>query len=152
MFSRTTRLLAVALFWPLLAGWTWLLVRPNPVPAVVEVVPFAWRFLASKGLHGSVYAALAILGCLWPSSRRGRTAVVGLLFLHGVATEAIQTQVPNRDGRVRDVVVDWTGIAVGLIVLRYFVRNRLTRGPVLPTPLVGWRKNSDPTDCGGSGG
>ena len=59
--------------------------------------------------------------------------VVALLLAHAVGTEIIQTFVPNRDGRVRDVVIDWTGVIVGVTVMRIFVRNRLIQGPVLPT-------------------
>ena len=33
--SLVRRRLAAALFWPLLAAWTWLLVRQNPIPEVV---------------------------------------------------------------------------------------------------------------------
>ena len=127
------RLLLAVAFWPLLAAWTWLLVRPNPIPDVVDTVPEDWRFVAAKCLHGGTYAVLAVMGWLWPAARRGRLAVAGLLLMHAVATEVIQTHVPNREGRVRDVVIDWVGLLIGWTVVRLVVRNRLTRGAVLPT-------------------
>ena len=124
---------AFALFWPLLAAWTWLLVRPNPIPDVVDAIGLDWRFLAAKCLHGGTYAALAGLGRVWPAGPRGRWLVLGLLLLHGVGTEVAQTFVPNRSGCVRDVLVDWAGVAVGWTVMRSLARNRRLSSPVIPT-------------------
>lgn len=128
----TVRLAATLLFWPLLAVWTWLLVRPNPIPEVVAAIPTDWRFLAAKTLHGGTYVAMTVLALIGPAAKRGRAVAVALLLAHGAGTEIIQTFVPNRSGRVRDVAVDWAGVLAGATVVRLSVRYRRTPGPVLP--------------------
>lgn len=127
------RLWAALLFWPLLVIWTWLLVRPNPIPEIVEAIPGSWRFLAAKTLHGGTYAFMTVLGLIWTTSPRGRILVVALLLMHGVGTEVTQTFVPNRSGEVRDVLVDWTGVLIATMVMRFSVRYRRTQRPVLAT-------------------
>lgn len=123
----TARRWAALLFFPLLAVWTWLLVEPYPVPQVVGVVPPAWRLVAAKILHAGVYAALTALGWVWPPTPGIRWAVVGVLLSHGAGTEIAQTFVPNRDGRVWDVVIDWAGVAVGLTGVRAVIFRHLNR-------------------------
>ena len=113
---RTAALVVLALLLPV---WTWALVTPNPVPPAVEGLLGFWehaKFAAAKSLHAGVYAALAGLG-VYGLGPRWKFAVVGLM-LHGVATEIIQTAVPGRSGSVRDVLIDWAGIAVATLVVR----------------------------------
>jgi VanZ family protein len=50
--------------------------------------------------------------------------LVGLLVLHGAATEWIQTFVPGRTGQLTDVLIDCAGIAVGLLAVRLWSRRR----------------------------
>ena len=45
------------------------------------------------------------------------------LLLHGVGTEIGQTYVPNRTGKVTDVLIDWAGITAGLLALRWWNRR-----------------------------
>jgi hypothetical protein len=97
-----------------LALWTWKLVEPNPLPTAWEQSLSAdWRFWLAKLAHAGVYAALTVLG-RYRRSRRTRWLIVGLLLLHAVGTEIVQTFVPNRHGTLRDVLIDWLGIAAGV--------------------------------------
>lgn len=112
-------LLAFAVALPV---WTWLLLTPNPVPPAVRELLGFWdhaAFVAAKSLHAGVYAGLAALGTA-AAGPRWRAVVAGLM-LHGAATEIGQTYTPNRSGSVRDVLIDWSGIAAGT----YVVRRRL---------------------------
>jgi hypothetical protein len=121
-----TRLAAWAAFAPALAVWTWKLLEPNPVPERIHGLLSLsdWLpFLLAKSLHLGGYAFLAAL--LWAAvPRPWRWAAVVFLLLHGVGTEVGQCYVPNRAGTVRDVVIDWCGIAVGVLAARA-VANRL---------------------------
>lgn len=107
--------LHVVAFVALLAVWTWKLLEPAPVPERLRLALdlSGLAFLAAKCLHLTGYAVLAALGGSLVPGRRWRRAVVVFLALHGVGTEIGQTYVPNRTGRVRDVVIDWAGIALG---------------------------------------
>jgi VanZ family protein len=96
--------------------WTWKLLEPNPVPeAVSEHLKGDLRFFAAKGLHAAAYAFLAVLAVTLPLKRHWRWFFVGLLALHGVATEIGQTFVPGRTGSVRDVLIDWAGVGAGVL-------------------------------------
>ena len=110
--------LTFLLFLPL---WTWKLLEPQPVPEVIlGGIGVDWRFLLAKTLHGGAYAFLMVLGVL--AFPRHKWWVVALLALHGVGGEIGQTYVPNRHGCVRDVLIDWAGIAGGLVTLRWLRR------------------------------
>lgn len=129
--SRTAAV-AIVLFPTLLGLWTWRLLVPDPVPrAVGDELSADWLFLASKAAHLGAYAALTVLAAGLPVGRTGFRMVVACLALHGVATEIGQTLVPNRVGSVRDVLIDWVGIGLGLLVVR-----RVSRRPAAapPTP------------------
>ncbi len=117
-FGRTHALWGHLLFWPALAVWTWKLVEPNPVPeAVGEWLDAPGKFLVAKSLHFSGYAFLAFTLGVWVSPRRRPLLLAFTLMLfHGVATEVIQTMVPNRCGRAIDVMIDWGGVTSGMLV------------------------------------
>lgn len=116
--------LHVAAFVSLLAVWTWKLLEPAPVPERLRLALdlAGLAFLAAKFLHLTGYAVLTALGGSLVPGRRWRWAVVVFLALHGVGTEIGQTYVPNRTGRVRDVVIDWAGIALGAWALQRWVK------------------------------
>lgn len=98
--------------------WTWKLLEPNPVPEkITSQFPLDLQFWLAKALHASAYAFLTILAAFLPVRRPYFWAVVAVLLLHGVGTEIGQTYVPNRHGCVRDVVIDWFGIGMGLLCL-----------------------------------
>ena len=126
--SRSHPLLGHLLFWPALAIWTWKLVEPKPVPEVVgDWLDDPGKFLVGKSLHFSGYAYLAFVLGIWvPPRRRPLVLAFSLMLSHGIGTEVIQTMVPNRTGRVADVLIDWAGIATGTLVGWRFW-NRLWR-------------------------
>jgi hypothetical protein len=111
------RLTAAILFAGLLSLWTWKLLEPNPVPEQVREMLSWWDwlpFLAAKALHAGGYATLTLLAGIAVPGRRGKRVALAFLLLHGVGTEIGQTFVPNRGGSVRDVLIDWAGIAAGV--------------------------------------
>lgn len=116
----TIRVIAWVLFVPAFALWTWKLLEPKPIPdPIYEFLSlYDWLpFLLAKCLHLSGYAFLTAL--LWVAvPRRWRWAAVVVMLLHGVGTEIGQTYVPNRVGNVRDVVIDWCGVAAGMAIGR----------------------------------
>ena len=109
-----------------LALWTWKLLDPNPVPAPVREALSFWEWLpyaAAKCLHMGSYASLTVAGQV-AVPRRYRFVVAALMVAHGAATEVGQTYVPNRDGNVRDVAIDATGVMAGTLLLRRVTRDR----------------------------
>jgi hypothetical protein len=114
-----------AAFAVVLGVWTWLLLEPYPVPPVIaEGLGASLRLILAKTLHAGVYAFLTVLGATLPVSRRWRVAVVVFLALHGVGTEIGQTFVKNRVGKVTDVLIDWAGVALGVLALRWWQKPR----------------------------
>jgi|GEM_PF-879283 len=123
--SLSRHLLHFLLFLLFLGLWTWKLLEPNPVPeAIAEKLKGDLKFFLGKGLHACAYAFLTLLAVTLPLPQYWRWFFVGLLVLHGVATEIGQTFVPNRTGRAYDVLIDWGGIAVGVLVWHLLARNR----------------------------
>lgn len=118
--SPRLRWLAHLFFWPSLALWTWKLVQPQPVPEeVLALVSWSeWaHFLAAKSLHllGNTY--LTVLLGIWVPRRRSPLLLAFTLMLaHGLATEIIQTFVPHRTGKARDVLIDWSGVWLGVLI------------------------------------
>jgi len=121
-------LLVLLLF---LGLWTWKLVEPNPVPEELAArLSGDERFAAAKALHAGGYAFLTFLTFLavtLPVPAYWRWFLAGLLALHGAATEIAQTFVPNRHGCVRDVLIDWAGVALGVGAWRAVRYYRSTR-------------------------
>ena len=100
-----------------LALWTWKLLEPQPLPEVIRGgIGVDWAFFLAKTLHGGAYAFLTVLGT--HAFPRHQWWLVAVLAMHGVGSEIGQTFVPNRHGCVRDVLIDWGGIAGGLVALR----------------------------------
>lgn len=114
-------LLVLLLF---LGLWTWKLVEPNPVPEELSRrLSGDEKFAAAKALHAGGYAFLTFLAVTLPVPNRWRWFLVGLLALHGAATEIAQTFVPNRHGCVRDVLIDWAGVVITVLLWRIFRRH-----------------------------
>ena len=119
------RIFAAIVFFIGLTIWTWLLIEPKPVPeTVMELLSASdWlKFILAKLLHAAGYACLTLTLGIWLPARR-MPLLLGITFmiLHGVATEIIQTYV-ERHGCIRDVLIDWFGIAVGVWIGRKFWR------------------------------
>ncbi len=116
--SPRRRRIAAAIFFVLLPLWTWKLLDPRPLPFELE----EWKIIKlvlAKLLHVTMYASLTYLAGKWlPQRRPVLTFALSLLMLHGVATEILQTFVPNRSGKATDVLIDWTGILIGLAIGR----------------------------------
>ncbi len=124
------KLLRISVFLVLLALWTWKLLEPYPVPDEISegLARLGLKFVAAKSLHLVLYAVLTILAITLPVPRRWRYFLVGLLVWHGVATEIGQRFVPNRTGSLRDVLIDWCGIALGLLVAMWWKRRSHWKG------------------------
>lgn len=118
-------ILRFAVFLLFLGLWTWKLLEPHPVPEELRdgLERAGLSFLAAKTLHAAGYAFLTILAFTLPVPRRWNHFLVFLLVLHGAATEIGQTFVPNRTGRVRDVLIDWLGIGLGLLAIYAWRRS-----------------------------
>jgi VanZ family protein len=106
------------LFIGFLALWTYELLTPNPVPEwISNLIPDEWKFNLAKGLHVAGYAFLTLLAAFLPIPRLYYWLVVAGLFLHGVGTEVGQSYVEGRHGSVRDVVLDWLGVGICLVII-----------------------------------
>lgn len=123
-----------ALFVALLGYWTYLLLKPQPVPESV-FDGFSWfekatlMFVLAKALHFGVFAFLAAFG---GTLGVGRRWVCGGLLLHATLTEVAQFYGnlyfdTHRHGCVRDVLIDAAGIAAGAWAVRR-CRRRPTEG------------------------
>ena len=116
------RAAAGGLFLVLLAVWTWKLLEPSPIPESLRLsLASFWEllpFVAAKCLHAGGYGLLTALAWVWAPTPRWKAAAVAFMLLHGVGTEIGQTYVPNRTGKVTDVLIDWAGIAAGLLAVR----------------------------------
>lgn len=105
--------------------WTWKLLEPSPVPEALSAeLGGDLKFVLAKSLHACAYAFLAVLVHALPVPRYWHWFLVGLLALHGAATEVGQTFVEGRSGSVRDVVIDWAGVAGGVLLCRLARRGR----------------------------
>jgi len=108
--------------------WTWKLLEPHPVPEDLRA-ELDWAglsFIAAKSLHAVGYAFLTVLAATLPVPQRWRYVLIGLLVLHGVATEIGQYVMDvGRTGQVKDVLIDWVGITAGVgLVWAWSTRTR----------------------------
>jgi VanZ family protein len=61
----------------------------------------------------------------WPNMRTGVLLVVAIFAAHGVVSELVQHQwYRYRTGDPLDVLADWVGIAVGLLLIRLILLRR----------------------------
>jgi VanZ family protein len=106
----------------------------------------AWFPLADKAEHAVGFAlpvllillALTLhgpLGWQWPDPRTN-ALVVAVFAAHAIVSEVIQhLWYRYRTGDVLDVLADWVGIAVGVLVLRliFALRSRSTAESLAPS-------------------
>lgn len=115
--------------------WTWLLVKPQPVPeSVVGGVswfdPELLFFLLAKTTHFSVYAGLAMIGGWLVRDQRNQFVLWVALIVHGIGSEIGQMIGATyfdtkRHGCIRDMIIDAVGVALGALAIRwYFSRKR----------------------------
>jgi len=117
---------AAVVFWPLLTLWTWKLLESNPLPEQLNdalSTSDLLKLILAKCLHAGVYGVLAGLAWVWAPRGRWQLVAIGFLILHGIGTEIGQTYVPGRHGSPIDVLIDWTGIAIGVVVTRWIKRD-----------------------------
>jgi VanZ family protein len=108
----------------LLGLWTWKLLEPRPIPEAIEgELTVDSMFWLAKSLHACAYGFLTVLAAFLPIRRTYFWAVVVTLAMHGIGTEIGQTFIPSRNGCVRDVIIDWTGIGLGLACLWVFIKH-----------------------------
>lgn len=107
-----------------LSLWTWKLLEPVPVPSqVTGGLSTEVKFALAKILHVGGYAFLAILAATLPAPRHWRTFLVILLLIHGAATEIGQSFIPNRTGKLADVALDWIGVGLAVLLVRWWRRR-----------------------------
>ena len=121
--SRTFVRIAQVGFWLALLLWSWLLLKPNPFPETSKELD-TWgewaTFLAAKTLHAGCYAVLTLWVWLgWHG--RVQKWLFGLVICHAVASElgqylGNQWYRTGRYGCFRDVLIDWFGVSVMLVV------------------------------------
>lgn len=128
--SPRTRWICAGLFAVGISIWTWKLLEPKPVPEALLWSLRSWLdilpFLLAKTLHFTGYAGLT--GLLMLTLDRHWRVAVALMILHGIGTEIGQTFVPNRTGKVTDVLLDSCGILLGAAVTRW--RSRKAPVPI----------------------
>jgi VanZ family protein len=108
-------------------AWTVALLVPIPdAPMPVGDGPDL-KWLIGKPLHVSAYAFLTILAAWLPIPGRWWLLIPLVLLVHAGATEFLQNFV-ERTGSVRDVLLDWLGIALGLVITWRWRRGELARG------------------------
>ena len=97
------------------AGWTVSLLVPLPKVDLPDDHPLmVTKFVVSKVLHVTVYAALAVLTGWLRAPARARLLLLFFLMAHAAVTEHLQTYIPRRTGSARDVCVDHLGVLAGL--------------------------------------
>ena len=119
-------LLHLLAFIALLSLWTWKLLEPRPVPEELTAgLSDNLRLVLAKALHAGVYAFLTVLAVTLPVPRHWRWFLVGLMVWHGVATELAQyLMAVGRTGKATDVLIDWAGIALGVLAVRWWAAHR----------------------------
>ena len=92
-----------------------------------KILPFVeyndtWTFLVRKAAHFSEYAILGMLFYQFLSTYRGMTEkemllVIGCVFLYACSDEIHQLFMDGRAGQFRDVLIDTSGGATGILIL-----------------------------------
>lgn len=118
-----TRTVLQVLFWIGLCVWTVLLVRPTTSFQPVSDELASWSdvlpFLVSKALHLTCYGGLTVAALVL--FRGHGWWVVGAVAVHAIVGEVGQYvgnewYATGRGGSVKDVLIDWTGMAIGCVV------------------------------------
>jgi VanZ family protein len=109
--------IARVFFWWIAVGlWTAALLTTYPAQISHDLLPPTVGFPAAKTLHVLAYAGLAGLIPWLSISLSWRWAFLALLSMHAAGTEFFQQFVPLRTGSLSDVVIDHTGMLLGLVI------------------------------------
>lgn len=125
-------------WWPA-ALWAGLIFSLSSQPRIATGQPFWTDFAIKKTLHVIIYFVLflAVLRGVNLSFRDGSKKrfllAASLSLFYGVTDELHQTLVPTREGRLRDVVFDTTGIFIGLWLVRHLK-------VIAPAKLAAWAR------------
>lgn len=141
-WTGARRALHGGLFVLLLLYWSYLLVKPSPVPEnLLEGIPWfdlvMLKFILAKTLHLCSYIFMAVLGGSLLPPGRLRTALYVGLIAHGALAELAQWLgnmyfQTNRFGSVRDVVIDAVGVGIGAYILKRWDRISTRRLKAYP--------------------
>jgi VanZ family protein len=108
------RLLIWLLF---VVAWTASLLTPLPDDDRPDDHPVVRaKFYSTKSLHAVGYAVMTILSGGLRAPLRWRLLLLFFVMAHAGVTEQLQTYIPGRTGRVRDVCLDHLGVLVGLVL------------------------------------
>ncbi len=88
---------------------------------IPETVP---HFIFFKSLHLAEYAFLAIL--IYFAFPKEKIAII-LAYLYALSDEIHQTFVPGRSGLFRDTLIDLIGIYLGILLLRYLKKMKISK-------------------------
>jgi len=113
-------------------GWMALIFWFSSQPDLPKAPDALTDLLLKKGLHAFEYGVLALL--FWRalrsqiSSRHAVTMAWVLSALYAASDEFHQTFVPGRAGRLLDVVVDWLGAGLALLLAMRLAGERRGAG------------------------
>ena len=114
------RKLHIAVSFGLLCFVTWGLLTPDPLASVRNTRLGFLQTVNDVLIHLGVYTVFST-ACLSLLRRRTdmwvRNTVFGLLLLHGIGTELLQTMLPRRTGDPLDVLANMVGIATGALIV-----------------------------------
>ena len=102
----------------LMVIWTWLLLKPNPVPEMLsQSLLEDVKFYLSKCVHFGTFAFLAFYGTYRMSPANWKWLWL-FLFFYGIASEIGQYIGneyfgTNRHGCIQDVLIDTGGVLLG---------------------------------------
>jgi VanZ family protein len=108
-----------AIFWSSIVGASYFAFTPQSAQPHLPV--------GSIATHGIAFILLTVvlLAAYFP---RGRFWIpVSLLAVYGVLIEAVQAFIPYRSAEVHDLLVDFIGIAVGVVLYRWPVAPLIAR-------------------------
>lgn len=134
----------------LLAGYwlllTLLLLARNPLGWFSENDTAVSLYDSVEPVAHLVSFTLLTLLALATRWRITRYSLVGLLALYGVATELVQSQIPERSMQLVDLIQDLGGIAIGLGVCWIWRRWAERRPQQLPVEEVWQQPRRRPDD------
>jgi VanZ family protein len=99
-----------------LAGWSAMLLTPQPAEIADAVLAPETVFPASKSMHVAGYFVLTLLTAWLRSSVPVRWVLLVFLSMHALGTEYLQHFVPGRTPGWRDAALDLVGIALGVLL------------------------------------